>query len=198
MAKNREKAEKELKSIKEEVIACQKCSLYKSRVLPVIGEGNHQAEIMFIGEAPGEQESKKGRPFCGRAGQVLDELLDSIGIKRSDVYITNLLKDRPPNNRDPLPEEINVCAPFLERQIKAISPKVLCLLGRHSMRFIMEKFGLKDKIAPISQIHGQIFSVSSLFQDIKIIPFYHPAVAVYNPLMLKTLKEDFKILKQFK
>jgi len=190
-------AEKELKKIKEEVLACQKCPLSKERVYPVIGEGSHRAKIMFIGEAPGEQESKTGRPFCGRAGKVLDKLLAGIDLKRSDVYITNLLKDRPPANRDPLLEEIGACSPFLERQIRAISPRVICPLGRYSMKFIMEKFGLKDRVEPISKIHGKVFSVSGLFQNIKIISFYHPAVATYNPLMLKILKEDFEVLRQF-
>jgi len=186
--------EEELKKVKQEVIACKKCPLYKTRVLPVVGEGNHQAKIMFVGEAPGQQEAKTGHPFCGRAGNVLDELLGSINLKRQDVYIANLLKDRPPNNRDPFPEEIRACSPFLERQIQAISPKVICPLGRYSMKFIMEKYGLKDKIEPISKIHGKMFDS----QDIKIIPFYHPAVAVYNPLMIETLKNDFKALEQFK
>ena len=195
---DKEEAEEELKKIKEEVINCRKCPLYINRIYPVIGEGSHQAKIMFIGEAPGRQESETGRPFCGRAGKVLDSLLESVGIKREDVYITNLLKDRPPNNRDPLPEEIKACVPFLERQIKAISPKVICPLGRYSMRFIMEKFGLKDEIEPISKIHGKVFEVGSLFGELKVIPFYHPAVATYNPSMLAALKEDFKVLADYK
>ncbi len=193
-----EKNEEELKKIRDEVINCRKCPLYKERIYPVIGEGSHKAKIMFIGEAPGRQESETGRPFCGRAGKVLDTLLESVGIKRSEVYIANLLKDRPPGNRDPLPEEIKACVPYLERQIAAISPKVICPLGRYSMKFIMEKFGLKDELEPISKIHGKVFKVGSLFQDLKIIPFYHPAVATYNPSMLELLKEDFKVLKDFK
>ncbi|MGC8651179.1 MAG: uracil-DNA glycosylase family protein [Minisyncoccia bacterium] len=191
----------ELKKIKEEVLKCQKCPLFQERsnnkYYPVIGEGSHQAKIMFIGEAPGLQEAKSGRPFCGAAGKVLDKLLKSAGIERKDVYITNLLKDRPPQNRDPLPEEIVACVPYLERQIEIIKPKIICSLGRYSMRFLMEKFGLENEIEGISKIHGKLFQ-SPLNPNITIISFYHPAVAVYNPNMEKTLEEDFQILKQFK
>ncbi len=193
-----EKVEQELKKIKDEVVNCRKCSLYKTRTYPVIGEGNHQAKIMFIGEAPGFQEDKTGRPFCGAAGKILDELLESVEIKREDVYIANLLKDRPPNNRDPQKEEIEACVPYLERQIEIIKPEVICPLGRYSMKFLMERFGLKDEIEPISKIHGKVFEAKTLFQKLKIIPFYHPAVATYNPNMKEILKKDFKILEKFK
>ena len=194
--------EAELRKIKDEVINCKKCSLYKERInggfYPVIGEGNHQAKIMFVGEAPGLQEAKTGRPFCGAAGRILDELLDSVSIKRENVYITNILKDRPPENRDPQPEEIQACTPSLERQIEIIKPKVLCPLGRYSMNFLMEKLGLGDQIEGISKIHGKLFKTKDLFQDISIIPFYHPAVAAYNPNMKNVLKKDFSILERFK
>lgn len=194
--------EEEFKKIKEEVLNCKKCSLYKERVengfYPVIGEGNHQAKIMFIGEAPGLKEAKTGFPFCGAAGKILDELLKSAEIDRKDVYICNLLKDRPPGNRDPQPEEIKACSSYLERQIKTINPKVICPLGRYSMRFLMEKFGLQDQIEGISKIHGRLFKSKGLFQGISVIPFYHPAVVAYNPSMKNILKEDFKILKEFK
>jgi len=191
----------ELKKIKDEVVNCNKCPLGKLRrknnYHPVIGEGSHTAEIMFVGEAPGFNEAKTGRPFCGRAGDVLTELLESVGIKREDVYITNILKDRPPDNRDPQVEEIKACTPYLERQIEIIKPQIICPLGRFSMAFLMEKFGLKERIQPISKIHGEVFEGKSLFQEIKIIPFYHPAVATYNPNMTKVLQEDFRVLKRF-
>jgi len=190
--------EEELKKIKEEVINCKKCPLYKSRIYPVIGEGSHEAKIMFIGEAPGLNESKTGRPFCGASGKILDELLESINVKREDVYIANILKDRPPDNRDPQKGEIEACTSYLERQIKAIKPRVICPLGRYSMNFLMEKFGLKDQIEPISKIHGKVFEVNSLFLSVKIVPFYHPAVAAYNANMKGVLKSDFKVLKEFK
>jgi len=193
-----EDLEKELKKIKEEVINCKRCSLYKTRNFPVIGEGNHQAKIIFCGEAPGAQEDKTGRPFCGAAGKVLDETLESSGLKREEVYICNLLKCRPPQNRDPQKEEIDACVSYLEQQIKLINPKAICPLGRHSMKLLMEKFGLKDRIEPISKIHGKVFEVKTLFQKVKIIPLYHPAVATYNPNMKEVLKKDFKILEKFK
>jgi DNA polymerase len=196
-----ERIEEELKKIKDEVLNCKKCPLYKERLkngfYPVVGEGNHQAKIMFVGEAPGLQEAKTGRPFCGAAGKILDELLESVGIKREDVYIANLLKDRPPGNRDPQPEEIKACSLYLEKQIEIIKPEIICPLGRYSMKFLMKKFELEDQIDGISKIHGRLFKGKSLFQDVVIIPFYHPAVATYNPNMKKVLEEDFKILKTY-
>jgi len=194
--------ETELRKIRDEVISCKKCPLYEERIrggfYPVIGEGNHQAKIMFIGEAPGLQEAKTGRPFCGTAGKILDELLDSVSIKRENVYITNILKDRPPKNRDPQKEEIKACASYLERQIELIKPAVICSLGRYAMGFLMEKFGLEDVVESISKIHGKVFETKTLFQRIKIIPFYHPAVATYNSNMKEVLQKDFQILKEFK
>lgn len=189
------KIDRELKRIKEEVLSCQRCPLYKARILPVIGEGNHQAKIMLIGEAPGASEAKAGRPFCGEAGKVLDELLEAVGIKRKEIYITNILKDRPPENRDPLKEEIEACTPYLERQIEIIKPKIVGTLGNYSTAFILDKYGLKEEIQGISKIHGKIFGAEASFGPIKIITFYHPAVAVYNEKMKKELEKDLKILK---
>ncbi len=188
-----------LRKIKEEVLGCQKCSLYKEReknkFFPVIGEGNHQAEIMFVGEAPGLNEAKTGRPFCGAAGKILDELLESVGLNRKEVYITNILKDRPPQNRDPKPEEVLACTPYLDRQIEVINPKVICALGNFSTRYIFKKYGLEKEIQGISKIRGQVFESKSLFSEIKIIPLYHPAVATYNANMKEVLKKDFNALK---
>ena len=197
-----ENIEEKLKKIKNEVLSCKKCSLYEERITnkfyPVIGEGNHQAKILFVGEAPGLQEAKTGRPFCGAAGKVLSELLDSVGIKRENVYIANILKDRPPGNRNPQPEEIKACTPYLDRQIEIIKPKVICALGNYSTAFIFEKYRLKDQIQGISKIHGKIFEVNNIFTNIKIIPFYHPAVVLYNVNMKEILQKDFQILKKFK
>jgi uracil-DNA glycosylase family 4 len=185
----------ELEKIKKEVLGCKKCELYKTRNNPVIGEGSIEAKIMLVGEAPGASEDKTGRPFCGAAGEVLDELLRSTGIKREEVYIANLLKCRPPENRDPKPEEIDACVPYLERQIEVIKPEVICPLGRYSMRFLMEKYGLKEQIDGISKIHGKVFESRSLFEKIKIIPLYHPAAATYNPNLKEILKRDFSIVE---
>ncbi|MDD3808622.1 MAG: uracil-DNA glycosylase [Candidatus Pacebacteria bacterium] len=194
--------DKKLKKVKEEVLICRKCILGEERVknkyYPVIGEGDHQAKIMFIGEAPGLQEAKTGKPFCGRAGQILSDLLLSVGIKREDVYIANLLKCRPPNNRDPLSDEIQACAHFVEKQIEIIKPKVICPLGRYSMKFLMEMFGLSDKVDVISKIHGQMFECQGNFAGIVVVPFYHPAVATYNPNMKTVLLSDIKVLEKFK
>jgi len=192
--------EQELEDVKREILNCQKCNLYKERVkngfYPVIGEGNHQAQIMFIGEAPGLNEAKTGHPFCGAAGKILDELLESAGIKRENVYITNILKDRPPENRNPQKEEILACVYYLDRQIAVIKPKIICTLGNFSTAYIMEKYGLKEKVEGISKIHGKIFESKSLFETVKIIPLYHPAVATYNPNMKGVLNRDFMVLKE--
>lgn len=183
-----------LKKIKDEIVALKSSPLYEERVknryFPVIGEGSHTAEIMFIGEAPGENEAKTGRPFCGRAGKVLEELLISVDIERKDVYITNIVKDRPPGNRDPLPDEISLYAPFLDRQIEIIKPKVIATLGRFSMQYVMNRYGLEWELAPISILHGKVFKV----EKFKFIPLYHPAAAIYNQELLKVLKNDFQIL----
>ena len=191
--------EKEMEKLKKECLEfCYRHPLYRQGTHPVFGEGSLNAKIMFIGEAPGYYESISGHPFCGAAGKVLDELLDSVGIKREEVYITNLVKLRPPENRDPKMEEIKTFAPYLDKQIKIINPKVICTLGNYSTAFIFEKYGLKDKLQGISKIHGKVFEVGNLFDSLKIIPLYHPAVATYNPNMKKILKKDFKILEKFK
>ncbi|MBL7150124.1 MAG: uracil-DNA glycosylase [Candidatus Pacebacteria bacterium] len=186
-----------LNELKGEVEKCQRCPLHKTRVKIVFGTGSANTELMFISEAPGHWEDQKGEPFVGAAGKVLNKLLDSIGIKREKIYIANLLMCRPPQNRDPLPGEIRACVPYLEKQIEIIKPKVICPLGRHSMKFLMEKFNLKDKIQPIGKIHGQVFEIKNLFQKITIIPLYHPAVILYNPNMKKILEKDFQVIKQY-
>ncbi len=191
--------EQALKAIKDEVIGLTASPLCAERILnktfPVIGEGSHTASVMFIGEAPGEKEAATGRPFVGRSGQFLNELLESINIKREEVYITNIVKDRPPKNRDPRPEEIELYAPFLDRQIEIIKPKVIATLGRFSMIYIMERYGLKEEVGPISKLHGQVFDTEISGQKVKIVPLYHPAVALYNPNNKSELKKDFEVLK---
>ncbi|KKS82416.1 MAG: hypothetical protein UV58_C0010G0036 [Candidatus Wolfebacteria bacterium GW2011_GWC1_43_10] len=201
MSENQTK-EEPLKQIRDEVINLKESPLYEYRVInnyyPVIGQGSHNAKIMFVGEGPGRNEAETGVPFCGAAGKILDELLASINLPRQEVYITNILKDRPPENRDPLPEEIKIYGPFLDRQIDIIQPEVIIPLGRFSMAYIMGRFGLKSELKPIGQIHGQIFSSNPLLgPSVKIIPLYHPAVSVYNANTKEDLKKDFQILKQF-
>ncbi len=183
----------ELSKIEEEIRTCRRCSLWKTRTNPVPGEGNQKADIMFIGEAPGRFEDLKGRPFVGAAGKVLDELLEHVGLKRSEIYITNVVKCRPPGNRDPSPEEIKSCSPYLEKQIEIIEPKIIVTLGRHSMKWVFEKFGIpEDKI---SRIHGRIYEINHGFVRF-VLPLYHPAVAVYNPEMEDVLKKDIEVLRQ--
>ncbi len=188
----------QLKKIKDKVLKCQKCLLYQTRKFPVIGQGNHQAKIVFIGEAPGASENLTGVPFCGTAGKILDELLESMNIKRNDIYIANILKCRPPGNRNPEKKEIESCTPYLEKQIEIINPKVICALGNFSTGFILEKYGLKDQIQGISKIHGNIFDPANKSGDLKIVSFYHPAAAAYNSNMKEVLKKDFEVLKEFK
>ena len=187
-----------LKQIKDEVLNLKESPLYSYRTenkyFPVIGEGSHDAKIMFVGEAPGRNEAKTGRPFCGAAGKILDELLEHAGIKRNDVYITNIVKDRPQQNRDPFPKEIEIYGPFLDRQIEIIKPKVIATLGRYSMDYIMRKFGLDAEILPISKAHGKIFEARASYGPIKIAVLYHPAVAVYNINFKGELKKDFEVL----
>lgn len=188
-----------LRQIKDEVVGLKASPLYEYRTSnhyhPVIGEGSHEAKIMFVGEAPGKNEALTGRPFCGAAGKILDELLTSINIPRSDVYITNIVKDRPPENRDPLPEEIAIYAPFLDRQIEIIQPKVIATLGRFSMQYIMERLGLRDVLRPISAIHGQLFEAKTGYGTVKILPLYHPAATIYNQHLKQDLADDFKKLE---
>jgi len=191
-----------LKQIRDEVLNLKESPLYRYRTenkyLPVIGEGSHTAKIMFIGEAPGRNEAKTGRPFCGSAGKILDDLLASVGINRPDIYIGNILKDRPQNNRDPLPDEIAIYGPFLDRQISIIQPQVIATLGRYSMKYIMEKFGLSDVLLPISKMHGKEFQAETDYGKVYIIPLYHPAAAIYDRSLLETLQKDFKILEKYK
>ncbi len=153
----------------------------------VLGDGNPDADIVFIGEAPGKNEDEQGLPFVGAAGKFLDEMLASILLERGDVYITNIVKYRPPNNRDPLPEEKEAFWPYLLRQLDVIQPKIVVTLGRHSMEYFLP--GLK-----ISQIHGMPKRIGFGKQKIVILPLYHPAAALYNGGMRDTLKEDFSTI----
>jgi len=196
MIKKPTKNDKALLEIKNQVISCKKCPLYKTRTFPVIGQGDHNADIMFIGEAPGKNEDLTGSPFCGRSGEILSELLEAVDLKREDVYICNILKCRPPNNRNPLPSEISSCVTYLDKQIEVINPKAICCLGNFATKYILNKFGLGDQVKGISQIRGVVFNVKGPNGKLKIIPLYHPAVAVYNANQKTTLIEDFKKVKK--
>jgi uracil-DNA glycosylase len=169
----------------------------KNKYFPVVGEGSHSAHIMFIGEAPGKNEAETARPFCGASGRILDEMLNSIQMNRNDVYITNIVKDRPPENRDPTLEEIKLYAPFLDRQIEIIQPNVIATLGRFSMEYIMTHMGIGDALRSISQMHGKEFVAQAPYGEVTIVPLYHPAVALYNGANKKTLLDDFQVLKKY-
>lgn len=181
----------DLEEIAEQILVCKKCPLAKNRTCAVPGEGKPKAEIFFIGEGPGGTEDKEGRPFVGDAGKFLQEMLTSIGLKREDVFITNVVKCRPPNNRDPLEEEVQVCTGnYLFRQIKQVKPKLIVTLGRHSMHIFF------PQIKSVSQAHGKAYKKA----DQVYLILYHPAAAIYQQSLKETMIEDFKqipnILKQ--
>ena len=184
----------EMRDLAERIKACTRCELWQTRTNPVVGVGSLSARIMFVGEAPGYYEDVKGEPFVGRAGKVLDELLAAIGLKREEVYIANVLKCRPPENRNPLIDEIRACTPYLDAQLALIQPEILATLGNFSLAYIFDTFGLHAQKDKISKIHGTVFTVSTITGVIKIVPLYHPAVATYNPNMMETLKKDFEVL----
>jgi DNA polymerase len=178
-----------LAQVTKDVTACTKCELHRSRKKAVPGEGPSQAEIMFIGEGPGFHENEQGRPFVGAAGQFLDQLLAQAGVTRADVWIGNVVKCRPPGNRDPLPEELAACDVYLEAQIRAINPSIIVTLGRFSMgKFIPG--------AKISAIHGQMQRVGDRF----VIPMFHPAAALHQAALKPAILADFaklpELLKQ--
>jgi len=172
-----------LERVAAEVSACTKCILHKSRVKAVPGEGPPRADIMFIGEGPGFHENQQGRPFVGPAGQLLEELLASLKLKREQVFIGNVVKCRPPGNRDPLPEEIEACKPYLDRQIALLRPRVIVTLGRYSMARVFPN-------EKISRIHGQAKKVDGIVY----VPMYHPAAALHQPSLRRDVEEDFKKL----
>lgn len=178
-------AEETLKQIAGEVAVCTNCILHKSRKKSVPGEGPATSGIMFIGEGPGMNENEQGRPFVGAAGNFLNQLLAQAGLKREEVWIGNVVKCRPPDNRDPLPEELAACNAYLERQIEAIKPRIIVTLGRFSMGKFMPG-------AKISAIHGQMRKIGNRF----VIAMYHPAAALHQPALMKTIMLDFSKLPQ--
>jgi len=182
-------AEETLTQIAKEVAVCVNCALHKSRKKSVPGEGPADAEIMFIGEGPGFHENEQGRPFVGAAGQFLDQLLQQAGVTRADVWIGNVVKCRPPGNRDPLPEELSACNFYLERQIEAINPSIIVTLGRFSMGKFMPG-------AKISQVHGQMRKVGNRY----VIAMFHPAAALHQAALKPSILADFaklpELLKQ--
>jgi DNA polymerase len=175
-----------LKGLYEQASVCTRCpELAATRQTVVFGAGNADADLMFVGEAPGANEDRLGLPFVGAAGKLLEKLLVEIGLSRADVFIANVLKCRPPGNRDPQPEEIANCRPYLRRQVELIEPKVICTLGNFATKL------LRDDPTGITRVHGQPEVRVIGGRAVRIFPIYHPAAALYTPRMLDTLREDF-------
>jgi uracil-DNA glycosylase len=178
------KSESNLSNICTDMADCQLCRLGKTRRNLVFGEGNSQAKIVFVGEAPGADEDEQGLPFVGRAGQLLTKIIEAMGLSRKDVYICNILKCRPPQNRNPLPDEITACEPFLKQQLKSISPQVICALGTFAAQTL-----LKTEV-PISVLRGRFH----FYEGIKLMPTYHPAYLLRNPSAKKIVWEDVQLI----
>ncbi len=184
-----------LADIAREIENCKACPLWRTRTKPVPGEGPENAKIMLVGEAPGRKEDLTGRPFVGAAGKFLDELLALAGLSREEVFIGNVVKCRPPGNRDPFPSEIQACKPWLEKQFQVISPRVVVTLGRFSLTFFQEKFGLpRDSI---SKIHGRQIRVDTLTWHGWLVPMYHPAAGLYRGEVKQAIIEDWKRFGEF-
>lgn len=175
----------DLTALRELIGDCHRCPLGDTRTTLVFGVGDPGARLMFIGEAPGRNEDLKGEPFVGAAGKLLDELLASIGLDRSQVYIANVLKCRPPGNRDPLPDEAATCTPFLNEQVRLIAPDVIATLGKHATRHVL------DTDRPISALRGRLFHVDGR----RVVPIFHPAAALYDQSKRGVLFDDFKRLR---
>ena len=179
--------EADLNKICTDMAGCRLCSLGETRRNLVFGDGNPQAKVVFVGEAPGADEDEQGLPFVGRAGQLLTKIIEAMGLSRKEVYICNILKCRPPHNRNPLPEEIAVCEPFLKRQLRSISPQIICALGTFAAKTL-----LKTDV-PISALRGRFH----LYEGIKLMPTYHPAYLLRNPSAKKLVWEDVqRIMKE--
>lgn len=178
----------QLVELYREVCACTRCPLHQSRTQAVFGAGNANADLMFVGEAPGQQEDVQGIPFVGRAGKLLDELLAENGLERSDVFIANVLKSRPPGNRDPQPDEIDACKPYLYRQVELIEPTVICTLGNFATKL------LTRSNAGITRVHGepQLHQVGG--RTVHVFPIFHPAAGLRTPRVKEQLREDFRKL----
>lgn len=173
-----------LDTLADQIRSCTACPLCESRTNAVPGTGNPNADVVFIGEGPGKNEDEQGIPFCGASGRFLDELLQSINLRREDVFITNIVKCRPPGNRDPLPLEKDTCTDlYLNKQLEAINPKLIVTLGRHALNYFIPN-------QQISQVHGQ----PKRYQNRVYLPLYHPAVALYNGSTRALLTEDFQII----
>ena len=179
-----------LDALRTEASACTRCRLSQTRTQVVFGNGHPNADLMFVGEAPGFHEDQQGVPFVGQAGKLLERLLAGIGLSRADVYIANVLKSRPPGNRDPQPDEISACEGYLFRQIALIQPKLVATLGNFATKL------LSGKPLGITRVHGQVQETTLGGLRVVLYPIYHPAAALYTPAMLRVLEEDFRRIPQ--
>ncbi|MCA9487213.1 uracil-DNA glycosylase [Candidatus Woesearchaeota archaeon] len=188
----------ELEAIKEKILSEMVCPLKDAATNLVFGKGNPNAQIMFIGEAPGENEDLQGLPFVGRAGKELDKLLNTIGLGIDDVYIANILKYRPPKNRDPAKDEIERHTPYLIEQIKVIRPKVIATLGNYSTKFVLGGFKVEtmSKVSGISLLHGKPKKMNFPSWNFVVVPIYHPAAMLYRPALRAELEADFQVMKK--
>lgn len=184
---------RELEALYEEIRSCTRCPLSQSRTHAVPGEGPDESMILFVGEAPGLREDEEGRPFVGRAGTELEKLLDLIDLSRSRVYITSVVKCRPPENRDPTQEEIEACLPYLKDQIALLDPAIIVPMGRYAAATIFRIYDLE--IRPIGDLHGKAREVTDNEKRRVLLPTYHPAVVTHNPNLREALKQDFQALE---
>lgn len=178
-----------LDQVASEIIVCTKCRLSKSRQNAVPGEGSPDSQVMFIGEGPGRTEDVEGKPFVGRAGQLLNDLLAEAGLIREDVFICNVVRCRPPRNRAPRQDEIRACVPYLDRQIRVIQPRWIVTLGNHAAAYVFGKAGLV--FDGITKARGKFVSAEMLGLEVKVFPTFHPAAALYNPAYVDVLTRDF-------
>jgi uracil-DNA glycosylase family 4 len=183
-----------LDAVASEVVVCTKCDLWKGRKKAVPGEGSSQSKIMFIGEAPGQTEDSEGRPFVGAAGKFLETLISGLGLMRTDVFICNIVKCRPPKNREPRPIEIQTCTPYLDRQINIIKPKFVVALGSHSAAYVFQKANLPFN--GITKARGKLCQARILDIQMTVFPTFHPAAALYMTIYKEQLTRDFNVLKQ--
>ncbi|GFH99236.1 type-4 uracil-DNA glycosylase [Bacteroidaceae bacterium] len=190
-----EEKQQKIKKLREQIGECTRCPLCQTRTNTVPGEGDVDADIMFIGEAPGRNEDLQGKPFVGRAGDVFDKLLASINLTRDQIYLCNILKCRPPNNRNPLASEILACVGSLDIQIKIVNPKVIGTLGNFATTYVFDKFNIPP--ATISSVAGTVIDVETPFGPKKIVPVFHPAVATYNVHKTDLLLSHFQAFQPF-
>lgn len=183
-------------NIKSEIATCRRCELHKSRTKAVPGEGNLYSRVVFLGEAPGRSEDEEGRPFVGAAGRLLTKLIESVGLKREEVFITNVVKCRPPGNREPKVEEISACSYFTDAIISLVNPMLVVTLGNYAGYYVFEMKGGVRWLG-VGRMRGRLYKLEVLGQERAVVPTYHPAAALYNPQVLSILQKDFTLIRDY-